>query len=702
MSGSNDGRAPAAGDGEQDSPDLRVRAFGLHKPWWASDEPEAEPGQETAPAPPETDETDDLDRPAAGTRPGATGPGGEPGGEALPGATGPGGEPGEEALPDAFATDDAEGGSGKAALRDRPGAAQDAFSREAGRPDAAEDASGGKTGRPDAADDASGRKTGRPGAGGEPGSAPSDRLVARGAVPRPTPPGDDEPDAADDSAAPVLQPDAIIPPGITPPASGTLPLPEAAAKPPTAFGGAARSRPAPLPPEDLVPDERESPRGTGSPGGRPFDADDTAVDGPPISTDDLASSNADASSPGNGLVDAGGPASTSPPNDLPPGERPGAGGLPANSPPKGAPLTGAGNPPANGLPPGAAGTSALAPGSAGDRPDGFPPGSVGNHPGALPPGSAGDRPGVFPPGSVGDRPGALPPGGAGGRPPGDAGDLLPGGFAPDGGERDATAPQPAVVGGAQPPFGPGPMAQGAGAPARGGNKRRATLFAAGGVAAVIVLGAAGYALAGGGDGAPERAASAKPASPAASPSVSGQPPITPTAPTAPSGIDTEKTDPRPLALIEVFPANAVTLGGHAYVRDRSSVNHDCSLTARGAMAAALAHEKCRGVVRATFIDRERTVAVTTGVAILPTKAAALRAGRAGDPSRYEWFRGMQGKRSTEIDRAGGYAAATVRGRYIIYAYAQYAKGRPAPGGPNLKTVTRQFIDYAVRPIEARA
>ncbi|MFP3963593.1 hypothetical protein SMC26_14825 [Actinomadura fulvescens] len=85
---------------------------------------------------------------------------------------------------------------------------------------------------------------------------------------------------------------------------------------------------------------------------------------------------------------------------------------------------------------------------------------------------------------------------------------------------------------------------------------------------------------------------------------------------------------------------------------------------------------------------------------MPTKDAALRVSKAGSPSRYEWFRGMAGRRSQSIDQAGGYALSTVRGRYIIYAYAQYADGKRPDRA--LKTAAQQFVDYSVRPIDARA
>jgi hypothetical protein len=167
-------------------------------------------------------------------------------------------------------------------------------------------------------------------------------------------------------------------------------------------------------------------------------------------------------------------------------------------------------------------------------------------------------------------------------------------------------------------------------------------------------------------------------------------------------VDSELTDRRPLSLGEVFPATRIMLGGRPYRQDKTSVNHRCGLAAHGAMAAALQRGRCRAVVRATFVDGRR-YAVTTGVAVMPDRAAALAASRAGDPSRYEWFRGMRGKLAKDMDQAGGYASSTVRGRYIVYSYAQYTDGTPPrPADPALRNLTRRFIEYALRPIDRRA
>jgi hypothetical protein len=170
----------------------------------------------------------------------------------------------------------------------------------------------------------------------------------------------------------------------------------------------------------------------------------------------------------------------------------------------------------------------------------------------------------------------------------------------------------------------------------------------------------------------------------------------------PVNINSEKTDTRPLALKQVYGAREMGLGPRYFLRDRALVNNQCELTANGAMAAALETGKCRSVVRATYINVRKTLAVTAGVVVMPTAKAALRVDKAGDPSAYEWFRGLPGKRSPDIDQGGGYASSTVRGRYLIYAYATPLEGTAREDDAVLKEVAEQFIAYSVRPIDQRA
>ncbi|RKS76129.1 hypothetical protein BZB76_1479 [Actinomadura pelletieri DSM 43383] len=184
------------------------------------------------------------------------------------------------------------------------------------------------------------------------------------------------------------------------------------------------------------------------------------------------------------------------------------------------------------------------------------------------------------------------------------------------------------------------------------------------------------------------------------PPVATQPAPAPTS--TPVDISDEKTDTKDLAFRDVFPTETITLGGRTYTRERWSLNRDVSYAARGSMLEALERAQCRKIVRATFIDRERNLAVTSGIAVMPTREAAITISKAGDPAKYEWFRGLGGKNAPDLDRAGGYAAATFRGRYVAYAYVQRADGKKAePGDPMIKQVAQQFLDYDLSPIVAR-
>ncbi len=262
------------------------------------------------------------------------------------------------------------------------------------------------------------------------------------------------------------------------------------------------------------------------------------------------------------------------------------------------------------------------------------------------------------------------------------------------------APHPAGdAGGPPPPAG--------GQNGSGGNRR--LLVVGGGLAGALLIGAvafAGIGLASGssGDGAKNKTA-AGPTTSQSAPTPARPSASAPAAKPTPSGpsIDSAATDTKPLTLSEVFPDAKMPLGGKNWSEDKTSVNHDCSLTARGAMAQALTKAKCSSVVRATWVSGDKKFAVTAGVAIMPTKAAAQTAAKAGNPSAYEWFRGMIGKVAKNIDTAGGFAASTVLGRYIVYSYAQYVDGtKPQATDTELKSLTHEFIDYAQRPIAKRS
>jgi hypothetical protein len=230
----------------------------------------------------------------------------------------------------------------------------------------------------------------------------------------------------------------------------------------------------------------------------------------------------------------------------------------------------------------------------------------------------------------------------------------------------------------------------------------------------MVAGFVGYLIVSGPDSAKKTpVAGAPPTTPAAATTPPTQQTDAPSAPTTASppatgaqpggpSVDSDKTDPKPLTISEIFPLTRIPLSNALFVQDYKSLNRRCEYAASGAMATALLKAKCQGVVRSTFITRNKKIGVTTGVVAMPTKSAAIRTSKAGDPARLEWFRAMPGRRTQALLDGGGHAASTTYGRYIIYAYVQYLDGTEAkPDDPALIQVAKAFIGYVNEPLKAR-
>ncbi|MCO6004586.1 hypothetical protein NE236_06300 [Actinoallomurus purpureus] len=286
-------------------------------------------------------------------------------------------------------------------------------------------------------------------------------------------------------------------------------------------------------------------------------------------------------------------------------------------------------------------------------------------------------------------------------------------------EMDASRPTPRLGSGEPGPGGPG----GPDGPRGPHRSRRGGAGASGAPGALLIGGGALAALLLGGGGvlayttmsddAPKKHPVAAP------PTRASQPPPTPSPATptpartsekpkpkpkpTPVDIRDEKKDPKPLSVNEAFPANRIKVAGHTFVLMKTVPNDHCNLTANGPFSAELTHQHCRRVVRATFVSDDKKLAVTTGIAAMPTDAAAAAAMKAQDAEHYKWFRGMKATNAPKIDQGGGYAVSLQRGRYIIYSYAMYADAhKPKPDDTTLKDVANGFRDTTSKPIDARA
>ncbi|MBO4271155.1 hypothetical protein, partial [Microbispora triticiradicis] len=236
-------------------------------------------------------------------------------------------------------------------------------------------------------------------------------------------------------------------------------------------------------------------------------------------------------------------------------------------------------------------------------------------------------------------------------------------------------------------------------PAQGGKAKR-ILMTAGAAVVVGAIGTAAYfAYVGDPDSGPPPRTAPTGAAPS---SVAPQP----SAAAASTILDTEQTDPRTLKSGEAFPDEKVTLDGRTYRRVKIDVTDDCGKAATGAFATALTEQQCRRVLRATYVDGKRDYAITAGIAVLPTKAAALTVDREKNLGTNVWFRGLNGTQASAADKvtiSGGYAAATVWGRYIAFSYATYADGHtPDAKDKDLGPISGAFRDHMTKIIQKRA
>ncbi|MEU6996808.1 hypothetical protein [Nonomuraea sp. NPDC046570] len=172
-----------------------------------------------------------------------------------------------------------------------------------------------------------------------------------------------------------------------------------------------------------------------------------------------------------------------------------------------------------------------------------------------------------------------------------------------------------------------------------------------------------------------------------------------------SVLNSAETDPQQLSLSEAFPDKKIKLAGTTYTRVKVNMASDCEKAASGPFAAALAKQKCSRVLRATYVDRKRDHAVTTGIAVLPTKDAAVQADQAKDLANNLWFRGLPHTAASGANRvhiAGGYAAGLVWGRYIVFSYATYADGHTATAKEkSLSKLSAAFRDQTSLVLERR-
>ncbi|HKT04132.1 MAG TPA: hypothetical protein VJT31_31805, partial [Rugosimonospora sp.] len=174
-------------------------------------------------------------------------------------------------------------------------------------------------------------------------------------------------------------------------------------------------------------------------------------------------------------------------------------------------------------------------------------------------------------------------------------------------------------------------------------------------------------------------------------------------------ITSQRTDPAPLSVSEVFPGGTVTpQPGRAYALVRSQAAADCASAVVGNLADLLKQAGCTQVVRATLTSPDQVYVVTAGVFNLTDEAAAQQV--AG---------GIQASVSATKGRLSGYAAGgasdvfahaptrlgwDTRGHFLLFCVVARADGTAIASDATIRPILDDLVEKYLKGtvLKARA
>ena len=260
-------------------------------------------------------------------------------------------------------------------------------------------------------------------------------------------------------------------------------------------------------------------------------------------------------------------------------------------------------------------------------------------------------------------------------------------------------------GGSQPPQPPTPDWAALADHTAARNHRRRLFLIGGGVLATAAIGAIVATAVVSNDherGSSDTSASRLPApQDLPSESVSPEPTFSDVAPPAPPKpldiLSSAKRDKAPLSVGTLFPDKAATKGDHSYRKAAIASTASCAAATQGGLGPVLARNGCREVFRATF--SHDGVAVTVGVAVFDTKAAAAKAKDAYTPN----IASLAGGGVPSFCRMTAcQSSANAIGRYAYFTISGYTSGKPVTASDTKSLeAARDVADYTFRRILAR-
>ncbi|MFF4222921.1 hypothetical protein ACFYZH_08625 [Streptomyces abikoensis] len=163
-------------------------------------------------------------------------------------------------------------------------------------------------------------------------------------------------------------------------------------------------------------------------------------------------------------------------------------------------------------------------------------------------------------------------------------------------------------------------------------------------------------------------------------------------------ISSQEKDTAPLTVKTLFPHSKPSLDKRVYKRAAQDTATDCASVAQGGLGQVLADNGCRQVLRSTYV--RDGVAVTVGVAVFDTKAAADKAKEQSTGN----IAPLTGDDAASFCQGTACRlSANAEGRYTYFTIAGFTNGSAVtPDDTKALQAGRDVAGYTFRRIMARA
>ncbi|MEV0278383.1 hypothetical protein AB0I22_18655 [Streptomyces sp. NPDC050610] len=162
-------------------------------------------------------------------------------------------------------------------------------------------------------------------------------------------------------------------------------------------------------------------------------------------------------------------------------------------------------------------------------------------------------------------------------------------------------------------------------------------------------------------------------------------------------IASAKKDTAPLSADTLFPGKKIARGSSTYAKAATDSTTNCAAATQGALGSVLTGNGCREVIRVTYV--KGGVAVTAGVAVFDTKAAADKAKEQAKGN----IASLAGGDAPKFCRGKACRLTTnSEGRYAYFTVSGYTNGTSVPASDTeAQQAGRDVATYVFQRVLAR-